>query len=88
MAPEIIVVSGLPRSGTSLMMQMLDNGGGRSSVISGPCRCCSMRVYPTAALRLRYSDGSTARTMPSTSPAARNRATRSACSRGRSTRSL
>jgi hypothetical protein len=24
---EIIVVSGLPRSGTSLMMQMLDNGG-------------------------------------------------------------
>jgi hypothetical protein len=27
MAPEIIVVSGLPRSGTSLMMQMLDNGG-------------------------------------------------------------
>src|SRR5947209_5003034 len=27
MAPEIIVVSGLPRSGTSLMMQMLANGG-------------------------------------------------------------
>lgn len=27
MAPEIIVVSGLPRSGTSLMMQMLDRGG-------------------------------------------------------------
>src|SRR5690349_20802881 len=27
MAPEIIVVSGLPRSGTSLMMQMLDHGG-------------------------------------------------------------
>jgi hypothetical protein len=27
MTPEIIVVSGLPRSGTSLMMQMLDNGG-------------------------------------------------------------
>jgi len=27
MSPEIIVVSGLPRSGTSLMMQMLDNGG-------------------------------------------------------------
>jgi Sulfotransferase family len=27
MHPEIIVVSGLPRSGTSLMMQMLDNGG-------------------------------------------------------------
>jgi hypothetical protein len=27
MADEIIVVSGLPRSGTSLMMQMLDNGG-------------------------------------------------------------
>ena len=27
MASEIIVVSGLPRSGTSLMMQMLDNGG-------------------------------------------------------------
>ena len=24
---EIIIVSGLPRSGTSLMMQMLDNGG-------------------------------------------------------------
>src|SRR6516164_7045044 len=27
MESEIIVVSGLPRSGTSLMMQMLDNGG-------------------------------------------------------------
>lgn len=27
MAPEIIVVSGLPRSGTSLMMQMLAQGG-------------------------------------------------------------
>ena len=27
MVPEIIIVSGLPRSGTSLMMQMLDNGG-------------------------------------------------------------
>src|SRR5947209_5605693 len=27
MGPEIIIVSGLPRSGTSLMMQMLDNGG-------------------------------------------------------------
>ncbi len=27
MGTEIIVVSGLPRSGTSLMMQMLDNGG-------------------------------------------------------------
>jgi hypothetical protein len=27
MDPAIIVVSGLPRSGTSLMMQMLDNGG-------------------------------------------------------------
>jgi hypothetical protein len=27
MPQEIIVVSGLPRSGTSLMMQMLDNGG-------------------------------------------------------------
>jgi hypothetical protein len=27
MSTEIIVVSGLPRSGTSLMMQMLDNGG-------------------------------------------------------------
>jgi hypothetical protein len=27
MAQEIIIVSGLPRSGTSLMMQMLDNGG-------------------------------------------------------------
>jgi hypothetical protein len=27
MAQEIIVVSGLPRSGTSLMMQMLDSGG-------------------------------------------------------------
>jgi hypothetical protein len=27
MDPEIIVVSGLPRSGTSLMMQMLVNGG-------------------------------------------------------------
>jgi hypothetical protein len=27
MHTEIIVVSGLPRSGTSLMMQMLDNGG-------------------------------------------------------------
>jgi hypothetical protein len=27
MVPEIIVVSGLPRSGTSLMMQMLDGGG-------------------------------------------------------------
>jgi hypothetical protein len=27
MASEIIIVSGLPRSGTSLMMQMLDNGG-------------------------------------------------------------
>ena len=27
MNAEIIVVSGLPRSGTSLMMQMLDNGG-------------------------------------------------------------
>jgi Sulfotransferase family len=27
MVPEIIVVSGLPRSGTSLMMQMLDSGG-------------------------------------------------------------
>jgi hypothetical protein len=25
--PEIVVVSGLPRSGTSLMMQMLDRGG-------------------------------------------------------------
>lgn len=27
MNAEIIIVSGLPRSGTSLMMQMLDNGG-------------------------------------------------------------
>src|SRR5262249_30630691 len=27
MAPDIIIVSGLPRSGTSLMMQMLDGGG-------------------------------------------------------------
>jgi hypothetical protein len=27
MSHEIIIVSGLPRSGTSLMMQMLDNGG-------------------------------------------------------------
>ncbi len=27
MTSEIILVSGLPRSGTSLMMQMLDNGG-------------------------------------------------------------
>jgi hypothetical protein len=27
MGTDIIVVSGLPRSGTSLMMQMLDNGG-------------------------------------------------------------
>lgn len=27
MNPEIVVVSGLPRSGTSLMMQMLDRGG-------------------------------------------------------------
>lgn len=27
MAPAIIIVSGLPRSGTSLMMQMLDAGG-------------------------------------------------------------
>jgi hypothetical protein len=27
MDPEIIIVSGLPRSGTSLMMQMLDHGG-------------------------------------------------------------
>ncbi len=27
MATEIIIVSGLPRSGTSLMMQMLDQGG-------------------------------------------------------------
>jgi hypothetical protein len=27
MIPEIIIVSGLPRSGTSLMMQMLDKGG-------------------------------------------------------------
>src|SRR5579864_8247467 len=27
MDAEIIIVSGLPRSGTSLMMQMLDNGG-------------------------------------------------------------
>lgn len=27
MTPEIIIVSGLPRSGTSLMMQMLDGGG-------------------------------------------------------------
>jgi hypothetical protein len=27
MGPEIIIVSGLPRSGTSLMMQMLDSGG-------------------------------------------------------------
>ena len=27
MSNEIIIVSGLPRSGTSLMMQMLDNGG-------------------------------------------------------------
>jgi len=27
MASEIIIVSGLPRSGTSLMMQMLDGGG-------------------------------------------------------------
>jgi hypothetical protein len=27
MGPDIIVVSGLPRSGTSLMMQMLDSGG-------------------------------------------------------------
>jgi hypothetical protein len=27
MHPEITIVSGLPRSGTSLMMQMLDNGG-------------------------------------------------------------
>jgi Sulfotransferase domain len=27
MGPDIIIVSGLPRSGTSLMMQMLDGGG-------------------------------------------------------------
>ncbi len=27
MGNEIVIVSGLPRSGTSLMMQMLDNGG-------------------------------------------------------------
>ncbi len=27
MSPEIVIVSGLPRSGTSLMMQMLDLGG-------------------------------------------------------------
>src|SRR5262245_16960452 len=27
MGPEIIIVSGLPRSGTSLLMQMLDSGG-------------------------------------------------------------
>src|SRR5215469_786300 len=27
MSSEIIIVSGLPRSGTSLMMQMLENGG-------------------------------------------------------------
>src|SRR5262249_57423273 len=27
MGPDIIIVSGLPRSGTSLMMQMLDSGG-------------------------------------------------------------
>src|SRR5262245_27762839 len=27
MGPEIIIVSGLPRSGTSLLMQMLENGG-------------------------------------------------------------
>src|SRR5258708_31928531 len=27
MGTEITIVSGLPRSGTSLMMQMLDNGG-------------------------------------------------------------
>ena len=27
MHSEIIIVSGLPRSGTSLMMQMLENGG-------------------------------------------------------------
>jgi hypothetical protein len=27
MAKEIMIVSGLPRSGTSLMMQMLDQGG-------------------------------------------------------------
>jgi hypothetical protein len=27
MTSEIVIVSGLPRSGTSLMMQMLDNGG-------------------------------------------------------------
>ncbi len=27
MTTEILIVSGLPRSGTSLMMQMLDNGG-------------------------------------------------------------
>src|SRR5437899_6081528 len=27
MDSEIVIVSGLPRSGTSLMMQMLDNGG-------------------------------------------------------------
>lgn len=27
LAAEIVIVSGLPRSGTSLMMQMLDNGG-------------------------------------------------------------
>src|SRR5262249_25004858 len=27
MGPEIIIVSGLPRSGTSLMMQMLESGG-------------------------------------------------------------
>src|SRR5262249_24135332 len=27
MGAEVIIVSGLPRSGTSLMMQMLDNGG-------------------------------------------------------------
>lgn len=27
MPPEIVIVSGLPRSGTSLMCQMLDNGG-------------------------------------------------------------
>ena len=27
MPPEIVIVSGLPRSGTSLMCQMLENGG-------------------------------------------------------------
>ena len=27
MTPEIVIVSGLPRSGTSMMCQMLDNGG-------------------------------------------------------------